>query len=1237
MKRSSSDQINGMSVEDNPKKGKYQCRICLKFFDRVQNLQNHMRTMHHVFAGGARSNARRGAANQNDPGYTIKNIDNINNFHDVTRNIIDNVTEALQNYNQGVKYYVSLDVEFKKMLEGTITDPPITFRTEMYRLLRHAPNDINDQTTQIRETLNNSIDTFIQNGSGWVFNKFGRMQVKMFDYRPMAGGGGISTGFFKAPEWITAKKAIINVQNTDEKCFLWSILAALHPAEKDAARVTKYKPYEHELDTSCLKFPVNPGNEAMLAKFETNNNISLNIYGLYDDDGQGDYENGDDDDNGDGSKKIKKHKKSPIIPFRIAKEKKAKHVNLLLLENENGNVHYTWLKNMSRLLYGQKGHKHHCKRFYCDICMNTFNKEETLKKHSEFCTPNGYVQAVKYPEENELKFQNFENQMILPFIIYADFECVLKDISNGSTTYQEHVPISYAFHIESIDTKWSHTVETYTGEDCIEQFLLQMDYYNEEIREMFKKTVPMTELNDEQLKNYNEATNCYCCTKSFNMNDANLCKVKDHCHITGQYRGAACSHCNLNITAKTHTIPVVFHNLKGYDMHHILLNLDNRYTRIIATSTEKIISAKIEGLKYIDSLSFLSSSLATLAGNLPKDEFKSVREYLQQRLGNSQQPQSDIEIQRVEAAFDMITRKGVYPYDWMNDTRKLQNTSLPPKDCFYSKLNDSHITDDEYEHAKRVWEFFNCQTFKDYHELYLATDVLLLTDVFQSFRRQSLESYSLDPACYISLPGLAWDAMLLKTGVSLELLSKEKSDIYLMVEQGIRGGISVAIKRHAKADENSALMYLDANNLYGWAMSQPLPYGGFKMLDNVQNVNVIELLSNPNQDIGYIFKVDLEYPTHLHDAHSDLPLAPERFTVEEEMLSEFQTKMHQKLFNNEKYKTTPKLIPNLYDKKGYIIHEATLKQCLDLGLRVTKVHNIVEFKQSTWLKDYIDFNTQKRTNAKNDFEKDFFKLMNNAVFGKTMENVRNHSTYEICTGKEQLIRWVRNPIFYGVVEIDENTLIVVKKKKTITLRKPIYIGFSILDISKTLMYDFHYKFAKPNLPNAQLCYMDTDSFIYHIPMSQDAVNKVLKEHADKFDFSNYDKEHGNYSTENKKVIGKMKDELGGIAMEEFIGLRSKMYSCKIADGSGIKKAKGIKKNVVKREIVHENYIESLKEERIFKHQQRNIESHKHVVHSTERMKISLNPFDDKRYILNDGFNTLAHGHHTLGAVRMNNE
>ena len=134
--------------------------------------------------------------------------------------------------------------------------------------------------------------------------------------------------------------------------------------------------------------------------------------------------------------------------------------------------------------------------------MKTFNKEEALKKHADFCSPNGYIQAVKYQEDNELKFQNFKNKMVLPFFIYADFECILKDIPNGSAVYQENVPISYAFHIESIDAKWFHTVEMYTGEDCKEQFLLQMGYYNWKIREIFKKTIPMVALTKEQLKNY---------------------------------------------------------------------------------------------------------------------------------------------------------------------------------------------------------------------------------------------------------------------------------------------------------------------------------------------------------------------------------------------------------------------------------------------------------------------------------------------------------------------------------------------------------------------------------------------------------------------------------------------------------------------------------------------------------------------------------------------------------------
>ena len=256
--------------------------------------------------------------------------------------------------------------------------------------------------------------------------------------------------------------------------------------------------------------------------------------------------------------------------------------------------------------------------------------------------------------------------------------------------------------------------------------------------------------------------------------------------------------------------------------------------------------------------------------------------------------------------------------------------------------------------------------------------------------------------------------------------------------------------------------------------------------------------------------------------------------------------------------------------------------------------------------------------------------MNNSVFGKTMENVRNHRRFEICTDGIILRRWVRNPAFYGVIEITEDTLLIEKKIRKVKLNKPMYDGFSILDISKTLMYDFHYNFAKPNLPNVQLCYMDTDSFIYDIPMSQDQVTRVLKDHEDGFDFSNYPKDHPNYSVTNKKVIRKMKDELGGGKIKEFVGLRSKLYSLRTDDEHTIKRAKGIKKNVVQKKINHEDYLKCLKEQQEYLHPQCNIESHNHTIYTTERVKKSLSPFDDKRYILDNGFNTLPYGHYSQG-------
>ena len=417
---------------------------------------------------------------------------------------------------------------------------------------------------------------------------------------------------------------------------------------------------------------------------------------------------------------------------------------------------------------------------------------------------------------------------------------------------------------------------------------------------------------------------------------------------------------------------MVFHNLSGYDSHLFIKNLGFSEGNIdcIPSNEEKYISfskkievksytKKVENeeekeikvyhtIRFIDSFKFMATSLEKLVNNLPKDDCINLGLYYS---GDK---------------FNLLARKGVYPYEYMDSLEKLKETALPPKEAFYSRLNDGGISDEDYVHAQNVWKTFKMEYFKDYHELYNKVDVLLLADVFENFRNICLKNYELDPAHYYTAPGLAWDAALKVTDVSLELLSD--IDMLLMYEKGIRGGVSMISNRYAKANNkymgdkfnsnepSKYIQYLDANNLYGWAMSKPLPTHGFKwMKDNELNVW---------EKTPCILEVDLEYPKELHDLHNDYPLAPEQIEVNK----------------------TKKLIPNLWNKKNYVIHYENLKQCLNLGLKITNIHRGIKFKESQWLKKYIALNTDLRTKARNEFEKDFFKLMNNSVFGKTMEN-----------------------------------------------------------------------------------------------------------------------------------------------------------------------------------------------------------------------------------------------------------
>lgn len=351
-------------------------------------------------------------------------------------------------------------------------------------------------------------------------------------------------------------------------------------------------------------------------------------------------------------------------------------------------------------------------------------------------------------------------------------------------------------------------------------------------------------------------------------------------------------------------------------------------------------------------------------------------------------------------------------------------------------------------------------------------------------------------------------------------------------------------------------MYLDANALYAHAMSQYLPNSGFKWMTE-KKIEKLDLAKyNKHSKKGLILEVNLEYAKELHNLYNDYPCCPEKIKVSKDMLSPYCKQIAAK------YKISTglvyKLIPNLNDKEKYVIHYRNLQLYLKLGLKLTKVHKVLEFNQSLWFKQYIDFNTKKRAEAKNSFEKDVFKLMNNSVFGKTMENLRKRVDVRLVTDEKKLLKMTAKPTYVSSKIFNENLVAVHKIKQSLKLNRPVYVGMSILDLSKTLMHDFHYNYIKRKYgAKAKLLFTDTDSLTYEIETED--IYKDLWNDRDKFDNSDYPESSPFYDKTNKKIPGKFKDEALGIPIAEFVGLRSKMYSYIKDNDEGGKTAKVIKK------------------------------------------------------------------------------
>lgn len=1113
---------------------RYKCDFCGFGFNKKSSLENHINITHLTKHCGFQS-ALKGSVRIWKYANRGSVLETHNFLKRYEKEIKFNICAMLKKYC-GLKWYVCLQAEFSKQTMGEKECEAIAcFRSKTWTLTHM--NEYHSQFIESIGQIHERMGEYQREGSNWILKRVHFIELRVAKYEPLYG-----SSFIPTPSKITGAMSVLNIQNKDAKCFIWSVLSSKFHIDRKSHpyRVYHYQPHEGTLNVTGLEFPM---KIKQISQFEKLNDISVNVFGWC-------------------------NKTAKAFPLRISKLTGVHHVDLLYIKSGNKG-HYCLIRDLSRFLAHLT--KHQGKSFYCPYCLHRYSSEQLLSNHRTLCGTHK-PQVVECPKvgKHYLEFKKLDSLIKLPYIVYSDFESVVEKTHHddaNTTRLNVHKPSGFAFLV--LDDKGAIHGEpcVHSGEDTLEVFWREIIKVESELKGILKKQNPNSR--------------------------------------------------------KPPFIPVVFHNLKGFDSHLILQGMSHSGTSdisVIPINAEKYVSFSVGSLRFIDSLQFLNASLDTLVSNLAK-EGKSKFSVL-----NALFPSDKV---------DLLLAKGVYPYEYMDSFSRLDETSLPPKEAFYSSLTDSHISTEQYARAQEVWKQFGARNMADFQNTYVLADCAQLACVYESFRTMCLSYYEIDPAHYYTSPGLSFQACLKMTQVRLELLTD--IDMHLFIEKGIRGGISSISTRHCLSNNkymtdfdstkpSTFIAYWDMNNLYGYAMTQPLPVGEFTWMGDEQILKFDVTAIPDDSDYGYIVEADLDYPDHLHDLHSDYPLLPEHMTVTEDMISPYTKTQLKKL--GKRMSTTKKLIPHLGSRTNYVIHYRNLKQCIDLGIVVKKIHRILTFRQIAWMKDYIDFNSQKRQLATNDFEKDFFKLMNNAVFGKTMENLRNRCDIKLVRSEQQAIKLIARPTFIGYRIFNENLVGVEMLRSKITFNRPIYTGFCILELSKLFMYNFHYNFIKAKLgEKARLLFTDTDSLAYSIEC--DCVYQIMADHSDLFDLSNYPQSHPLFSNANKRVVGKMKDEFPGRIIHEFVGLRPKLYSIKEYTGQVTKKGKGVTKCVLKNKITHADYLKCLQDGLPRVDTMHSIRSYSHNLYTQKQNKVSLSSDDNKRYILDDGVNTLAYFHYKL--------